>query len=229
MSGGNEVRTGAHRGMAIMAADLAGAGFPVFRYDRRGIGDSTGTNVGFLSSEADITAAVAAFRTVAPRMSRIVGFGNCDAASALALFGRGAGIDRVLLANPWTIEDRDDLPPVAAIRAHYADRMLSPAAWLRLVRGGIDIGKAVRGLAKIARHAPGTSNELAPQVVAAIAAWGTNASVVLARGDATAIAYRAVAGSLPSTTLDTDSHSFARAADKVALRAILVDLLGSTR
>ena len=50
VSGGNEVRAGAHRGMALLAADLAAAGHPVFRYDRRGVGDSGGTNRGFLSA-----------------------------------------------------------------------------------------------------------------------------------------------------------------------------------
>ena len=48
VSGGNEVRMGAHRGMASLAARLAASGVPVFRYDRRGIGDSTGSNGGFL-------------------------------------------------------------------------------------------------------------------------------------------------------------------------------------
>ena len=41
------------------------------------------------------------FRTVAPQVKRIVGFGNCDAATALALFHRDAGIESLVLANPW--------------------------------------------------------------------------------------------------------------------------------
>jgi alpha-beta hydrolase superfamily lysophospholipase len=62
VSGGNEIRVGAHRGMALLAGRLAGAGHPVFRFDRRGIGDSTGENHGFESSADDIAAAAAAFR-----------------------------------------------------------------------------------------------------------------------------------------------------------------------
>ncbi|MGE2778108.1 hypothetical protein ACQHM9_27125, partial [Escherichia coli] len=65
VSGGNEIRSGAHRGMAMLAHRLAAAGIPVFRYDRRGVGDSTGDNKGFLSAEPDLIAAVAAFRRAA--------------------------------------------------------------------------------------------------------------------------------------------------------------------
>ncbi|MCZ3268409.1 hypothetical protein NYZ59_19170, partial [Acinetobacter baumannii] len=50
VSGGNEIRCGAHRGMALLAQSVSAAGHPVFRYDRRGIGDSTGENRSFLSA-----------------------------------------------------------------------------------------------------------------------------------------------------------------------------------
>src|SRR3546814_6776173 len=62
VAGGNELRSGAHRGMAKLAARLARDGFPVFRFDRRGVGDSEGENGGFLSSGPDIAEAVAAFQ-----------------------------------------------------------------------------------------------------------------------------------------------------------------------
>ena len=47
VSGGNEIRAGAFNGQSRLAAEIAAAGFPVFRFDRRGIGDSEGTNRGF--------------------------------------------------------------------------------------------------------------------------------------------------------------------------------------
>ena len=85
VSGGNEVRSGAHRGMAMLAQRIAGEGYPVFRFDRRGVGDSTGENGGYANSGPDVAAAIAAFRAAAPHVTRIVAFGNCDAASALLL------------------------------------------------------------------------------------------------------------------------------------------------
>src|SRR3546814_4572846 len=71
VSGGNELRSGAHRGMAKLAARLARDGFPVFRFDRRGVGDSEGENGGFLSSGPDIAEAVAAFLRASPGLRRI--------------------------------------------------------------------------------------------------------------------------------------------------------------
>ena len=138
VSGGNELRTGAHRGMALLAAAVAGAGHPVLRFDRRGIGDSTGRNEGYRSSAPDIAAAAATLREQGG-VARIVAFGNCDAATALALFHAEAGIDRLVLANPWIVEPVGDLPPPAAIRATYARRLSSPAQWRRLLTGGVDL------------------------------------------------------------------------------------------
>ncbi|AXJ96761.1 MULTISPECIES: hydrolase 1, exosortase A system-associated [unclassified Sphingomonas] len=215
VSGGNEIRCGAHRGMALLAETIAAHGHPVFRYDRRGIGDSSGINRGFLSTEADLVAATAAFRTAQPHVTRLIAFGNCDAASTLALFGRAAGIDRLLLANPWLVEATDDLPPPAAIRAHYARRLRDPRQWLRLLSGGIDLSKAVRGLRRSTDRAP--LPPLAARIIAGIESWGPDARILLAERDATAIAFHAATPHLPVTTIPTASHSFARDADKAAL------------
>ena len=211
VSGGNEVRVGAHRGMAALAASVAAAGFPVFRFDRRGVGDSSGENRGFRESGRDIAAAAAAFQAEAG-VTRIVGFGNCDAASALALFGWAAEIDALILANPWVVEPADDLPPSAAIRARYAAKLGDPAEWRRLVSGAVSPGKLARGLARAARPQAAEVDTLA-----AIAAWGDAAIVILAARDATALAYANAAKRMPAAvTLDTASHSFADAGDPLA-------------
>ncbi len=219
VSGGNEIRSGAHRGMAMLAHRLAATGIPVFRYDRRGVGDSTGDNGGFLGAEPDLAAAAAAFRGAAPHVTRIVGFGNCDAATTLVVFGRSAAIDRIILANPWVVEPIDDLPPAAAIRARYRTALRDPAIWRKALRGGIDFRKLVRGLWRVSTVKP---EPLTTRVLTALANWRTNAAVILARGDATAIAFAAAAGTaVPTETIETDSHSFtglAGAALETALR-----------
>ena len=221
VSGGNEIRAGAHRGMALLAARLAADGVPVMRFDRRGVGESTGGNGGYASSEPDIAAATQALRRELPHVTRIVGFGNCDAASALALFGRAAGIDALVLANPWVIET-DDLPPAAAIRRRYANRLRDPRSWWRLMTGAVSFTKLVRGLGRIAVSEP---QQLANRVIAAIERWGSPATIVLAQGDATAIAFAhaAAARNLPTRIdhVDTASHSFARVGDAAALEAAI--------
>ena len=216
VSGGNEIRAGAHRGMAALAASVAAAGHPVVRFDRRGVGDSEGINHGFPSSAPDIAAAVGALRRETPAR-RIVAFGNCDAASAIALFGRAAGIDAAILANPWVVSPTDDLPPRAAIRARYAAGLRDLAAWRRLLGGGVSLTKLARGLSRLLRRPP--ADDLARRVLAAITDWGEDASVVLAAQDATALAYADAARGLTITThrVATASHSFAPEAAHRAL------------
>jgi exosortase A-associated hydrolase 1 len=229
VSGGNEIRSGAHRGMAMVARRLAAGGTPVFRYDRRGIGDSSGENGGFLSGQADLVAAAAAFRAAVPHVTRLVGFGNCDAASALALFGGAAGVDRLLLANPWVIAPTDDLPPAAAIRARYAARLRDPAAWFSLIRGGIDLRKLVRGLVRLSRASGEVEGDLASQVCGAIDGWAARVVILLATGDVTAQVFAArYRGAARIVRLATDSHSFVGAANTAALEATLRAVIDGT-
>lgn len=208
VSGGNEIRVGPHRGMAMLAVALASRGVPIFRFDRRGVGDSGGPNGGWSSAAPDLIAAVATFRAEQPQLTRIIGFGNCDAATTLALSGRRAGIDRLILTNPWLREETDNLPPSAAIRSRYAERLRDPATWLRLLRGGVDLRKLAGGIGKLARTP--RADPLAAQVLDAIERWGDAATVLLAEGDATAIAFRDAAKGhdLSIETVATDSHSF---------------------
>ncbi len=222
VSGGNEIRAGAHRGMASLAARLATAGTPVFRFDRRGVGDSSGENHGFAESAPDIAAAAATFCAEAG-INRLVGFGNCDAATALALFGQAPGIDSLILANPWLVEQQDDLPPASAIRARYGQRLRDPREWLRLLRGGVNIGKVARGLKKISRADVEQSSALAARFFAGLNTDSLPVTILLAARDSTAITFRAAWDASASAALrdqvrlelrDTASHSFAGAEDK---------------
>jgi len=209
VSGGNEVRAGAHRGMAMLAQRLCAHGTPVFRYDRRGVGDSSGENGGYASSAPDLVAAAAAFRREQPQLTRLVGLGNCDAAAALALFGRDVGLDALILTNPWLSDD--PLPPPATIRRRYLRRLTSPRSWR-----SIDLRKLAAGLRHSVTRAP------TPPLAARYAATGLPTTVILARGDRTAQAF-AAACPVAAVTLDTASHSFADTGEALceAIRAAL--------
>jgi exosortase A-associated hydrolase 1 len=195
VSGGNEIRSGAFGGQAGMAARIAAAGYPVFRFDRRGIGDSEGENRGFRHSDKDISSALDAFRAMAPQVSRVVAFGNCDAASALMLAG-GAGCDGLVLSNPWTIEQdesggaEDDTPPPAAIRARYLDKLKNPREIMRLMGGGVDISKLARGMAQALRSAPPPSS-LAREMAAGLSDFAGPVRILLATADRTAQVFEA--------------------------------------
>lgn len=237
VSGGNEIRCGAHRGMAMLAARIAAAGYPVLRFDRRGIGDSEGENGGFESSRADIVAALAAFRRACPEMKQIVAFGNCDAASALALH-QPLDVDALVLANPWTIEEQGNdetpaLPPASAIRARYWQRLKDPASLGRLLRGEIDLGKLGRGMAKLGLGgAPASRESLGRRVVAAIAATPKPVTILLASGDRTAQTFaehwNGTVAAVSVHELNSASHSFA-GDDAGWLQAALLTALGTAR
>ncbi|MEO9133067.1 MAG: hydrolase 1, exosortase A system-associated [Sphingomonas sp.] len=224
VSGGNEVRVGAHRGMASLAARLAAGGTPVFRYDRRGIGDSSGENRGFLESAPDIAAAAATF-AAETGIRRMVAFGNCDAATALAFFHGVAGIDSLVLANPWVVESGGDLPPAAAIRARYAERLRDPRTLGRLLRGGINLRKLSSGLSKVFAEKSEADTALTERFIAALDGSATPATIILASRDATALAFmdaiKAVKINADIHRLDTGSHSFAREPDQAALESIV--------
>ncbi|WP_324743165.1 hydrolase 1, exosortase A system-associated [Tsuneonella sp. CC-YZS046] len=187
VSGGNETRAGAFSGMAALAARIADHGYPVFRFDRRGVGDSEGRNRGFRDAAADIAAAIAAFRAEAPQLQRIYGFGNCDGASALML-ASGQGLDGLLLANPWTIEnDAGGLPP-AAIRSRYMEKLRDPAELLRLLKGQVSIAKLARGLRQAIRP-PAPPSSLAMEIRNGLGQFTGPVMILLAECDRTAQAF----------------------------------------
>ena len=196
VSGGNELRSGPWCSQAQIAARVAGAGFPVFRFDRRGVGDSDGPNGGFESAGPDIAAAIAAFRAHVPTLKRIVAFGNCDAASALML-AQGLGCDALVLANPWTF---DPLPepsdaateapasapmPPAALRAHYLRRLTDPRALWRLLTGKVALGKLTSSLAEAVQPDEPRS-ALAARMAEGLAQFGGSATILIADRDRTA-------------------------------------------
>ncbi len=194
VSGGNEIRAGAFGGQADLAARIARTGFPVFRFDRRGVGDSEGENRGFRHSAKDIAAALDAFRAMAPQLSRVVAFGNCDAASALMLAG-GAGADGLVLSNPWTIATPEngatfDAPPPAAIRARYAEKLKNPGDIMRLVSGGVNLGKLARGMVRALRP-PLPPSSLAQDMAAGLASFTGPVRILLATADRTAQVFEA--------------------------------------
>jgi exosortase A-associated hydrolase 1 len=223
VTGGRETRFGSHRLYERLAVALAGAGLHAFRFDRRGCGDSDGDDPGFRASAPDIAAALAAFRAACPEMTSVAGFGLCDGASALALHAGDLDLAALVLANPWLVEPIDDLPPAAAIQRHYARAILDPATWRRALAGGIDLGKAARGVARLL-HAQ-EDQALAVEVLDALARRNTPTTIVIAEGDNTGAAAlaaieargRATLPGVSVRTVATASHSFAGAADFAAL------------
>ncbi len=232
VTGGTQTRIGSHRMYERLAASLAQAGWPCFRYDRRGVGDSEGADPDFRDSGPDLAAAAAAFRREQPQLKRLIGFGLCDGASTLALQGGPAGLDGYILANPWFVEAEAGEPAAAAIKSRYKDQLLSLEGWKRLLSGSISYRKVLKGLAKIVSSRP---SSLAGEIAVALGKARVPAQLILASGDGTAIAAQAEWSSPAFKNLreanpapiriDSDSHTFSRPGDEAALLNAVTEAL----
>jgi exosortase A-associated hydrolase 1 len=232
VTGGTQTRIGSHRMYERLAKRLAEAGFPCLRYDRRGVGDSEGADSDWRGSGPDIAAAASAFRRELPRVERVIGFGLCDGASALAFHGREAGLGGLILLNPWLVEAQAGTLAPAAVKAHYRQRLTSLEGWKRLLSGSVSYRKLLKGIGSLAARRPST---LAEEVAGALERSGLSAELILASRDGTAIAaeaewakpaYRRIREANPSPQrIDSDSHTLARPGDEEALaNAVLTAL-----
>lgn len=232
VTGGTQTRIGSHRMFERLALALAREGWPCFRFDRRGVGDSEGEDSDFKGSGPDLAAAAAAFRREQPQLTRLLGFGLCDGASALALHGRAADLDGYVLVNPWFVEAEAGEPAAAAIKSRYKEQLTSLAGWKRLLSGSVSYRKIFKGLARILSSRP---SSLAGEIAASMAKAGVPAQLILATRDATAIAaqaewsspaFKAVRQANPApVTIDSDSHTFSRPGDEAALLAAVKQAL----
>lgn len=226
VTGGTQTRIGSHRMYERLAKSMAEAGFPCLRFDRRGVGDSSGEDPDFRDSGDDLKAAADTLRRET-KVERVIGFGLCDGATTLALHGASAGVDGVILVNPWLVEaESGDLAP-AAMRSHYRQRLFSLSAWKKLLGGGVNIGKLAGSLKKAGSA---TDGSLADE--AARGLRGMPAALLLATGDNTAIAAAAEIrkGAFDSLIgwrreIESDSHTFARPRDQKALNDAVLDAL----
>ena len=235
VTGGNEVRSGAWAGQAQLAARIAAAGFPVMRFDRRGVGDSEGGNGGYNTSGPDIAAALAAFREEVTQLSRVIGWGNCDGASALMLAG-GAGCDGLVLSNPWTLGEEAEgeapaPPPPEMLRDHYKRRLRDPAALKRLLTGKVGLKSLLSSLRSAATPAAPKVEltGLAREMDEGLAGFAGDIRFLIAERDRTGQAFRAAwhAGD-PRIRLCPDAtHSFVEAEAWEWLEAQLLDALNS--
>lgn len=231
VTGGTQTRIGSHRMYERLAKRLAEQGFPCFRFDRRGVGDSEGEDPDWRGSGHDIAAAAAAFRRECPRLERLIGFGLCDGASALAFHGAAAGLSGLILLNPWLVEVQAGTLAPAAVKAHYRQRLTSVEGWKKLLSGSVSYRKIFKGIKSLGA-APST---LADEVAAALERSRLPIELILASRDGTAIAaeaewakpaYRRTRhANPPPQRIDSDSHTFARAGDEAALSEAVLSAL----
>jgi uncharacterized protein len=155
--GGPQYRVGSHRMFVHIARFLAARGYPVLRFDTRGMGDSTAEFPGFTGISPDIASAVDAMCREAA-CERVILLGLCDGASAAAMYGyTDARVVGLSLINPWvrTVEGESR----ARLEGYYGRRVLQPKLWKDLLTGELNVLRSVRELFAVLRDARSTQTE----------------------------------------------------------------------
>ena len=144
--GGPQYRAGSHRQFLLLARHLAENGFPVMRFDYRGMGDSGGALRTFEDISDDVRASINHFLESVPEIKRIVIWGLCDASSAALFYAHtDPRVTGLVLLNPWVRTAQGEAE--AYVKQYYLSRLINRAFWLKLVQGRVSISSSLRSLA----------------------------------------------------------------------------------
>ncbi len=142
VAGGPQFRVGAHRQFVSLARLFASNGYPVLRFDLRGMGDSGGDYLGYERSGPDIRAAIDELQRREPDVQDVALFGECESASGILFYAAtDARVRKIALANPWV-----RTPGVQAetiLKHYYLDRLKSPEFWRNVRSGQYKIGHSL--------------------------------------------------------------------------------------
>ena len=191
--GGPQYRAGSHRQFTLLARRLAREGVAVLRFDYRAMGDSDGPKTDFENTRPDIGAAIDLLISRCPEVREVALWGLCDGASAGLLYAGASDDARVtglVLLNPWVRSDATLAR--TQVRHYYGQRLLQGEFWIKLLRGGVGVGGALRELAgKLrlsARHArvaaPGSTFQA--RMADALRRYGGRVLLILSGADFTA-------------------------------------------
>ncbi|MBZ0171048.1 MAG: hydrolase 1, exosortase A system-associated, partial [Phycisphaerales bacterium] len=151
--GGPQYRVGSHRQFVLLARDVAAAGYPVLRFDYRGMGDSSGAARDFEAIEPDVDAAIAVLKAETG-VERVVLWGLCDAASAALIHARrSTPADALILLNPWVHTEQGEAR--VRLKTYYLRRLLSRDLWHKIVRLEFDVSGSLRSLLGYVRQIRG--------------------------------------------------------------------------
>jgi exosortase A-associated hydrolase 1 len=149
--GGPQYRVGSHRQFVLMARRIAAAGYPVLRFDYRGMGDSDGATRTFEAIDADIRAAIDALLERQPQMRGVVLLGLCDAASAALMYcSQDARVAGLVLLNPWVRTEAGEAH--AVVHHYYWQRLLEGSLWAKLLSGKFDLRASIRDFMALLRR-----------------------------------------------------------------------------
>ncbi|MGK5065125.1 hydrolase 1, exosortase A system-associated [Janthinobacterium sp. LB3P112] len=227
VTGGPQYRVGSHRQFVLLARALAAQGWPVLRFDLRGMGDSEGSARDYRAAGPDIAGALAQFFDAVPSLREVALWGLCDGATAAACHAPSdARVNALILLNPW-VRSSAGLAR-ATLRHYYLPRLLQGAFWRKLTSGGLQLGTSLASLRQVVtatqKGATQEDDTPAPALLRALAQFQGKVLLILSGDDLGArewqalfdgdAAWRAVAARAQWTQAQVDgaNHTFASAA-----------------
>lgn len=154
VAGGPQYRIGGHRQLVQWARQYAASGFPVLRFDFKGMGDSYGAYTGFEDVGNDIRAAIDCLFSQVPSLKRVVLWGECNACSASLFYAhqdpRVAGI---AMLNPWVRTEAGEARTI--VKHYYLNRLMSPSFWRKVVTLQFDVFGSLCSAIGLVRKAQG--------------------------------------------------------------------------
>lgn len=150
VAGGPQYRVGAHRQFVSLARLFAQQGYPVLRFDLRGMGDSGGDYQGYHHSRADIRAAIDELMQRLPQLRQVMLFGECESASGILFYAsEDVRVRQIALANPWvrTAEGQAEV----ILKHYYLDRLMSREFWRSVRQGKYRMGASLTSFASVIR------------------------------------------------------------------------------
>lgn len=163
VGGGPQYRVGGHRQLVLWARKLSSEGYPVLRFDYRGMGDSHGDFLGFEDADDDIRAGIDQLLQESPGLEEIILWGECDAAAAILFYAyRDPRVKGLVLLNPWARTEAGQAKTV--LRHYYLNRIMQPSFWRKVFSFQFNILDSVRSaipLIAAAKGASGKNNDVA--------------------------------------------------------------------
>ncbi|MCX7097487.1 MAG: hydrolase 1, exosortase A system-associated [Methylococcales bacterium] len=145
VAGGPQYRVGRARQWVGFAKYLANAGYPVLRFDYRGLGDSAGIFLGFEAIDTDIRSAIDAMKAKLPDIENIILWGECSGASSIMMYAwQDPRVKGMVICNPWVSDEATQAQTV--IKYYYLRRLQEKSFWLKIIKGQLNILNSITSI-----------------------------------------------------------------------------------
>ena len=157
VAGGPQYRVGVNRQFVMMGRMFAKQNIPVLRFDHRGIGDSGGQYRGFVDMDDDIRSAIDELMTRFPDLDKIILWGECESASAIAFYAHtDPRVSGLIMINPWIRTEQGEAKTY--LKHYYLSRLFDKELWHKIFSGKFSITASFKSFLELLFKARNSSN-----------------------------------------------------------------------